>query len=81
MKIPRDLNAARLIKQLTKIGYVETRQTGSHIRLTRKSIESEHHITIPNHDPIKLGTLNKILNDISQDLKIHKNDLLKKLLE
>ncbi len=81
MRIPRDLDAAKFIKLLAAIGYVETRQTGSHIRLTRKTIESEHHITIPNHDPIKLGTLNRILNDISLNLKIHKNDLLKKLFE
>jgi len=79
MKIPRDLNAIRFMKLLSSINYKETRQSGSHIRLTRKTSESEHHITIPNHDPIKLGTLNNILNDISLHLNISKKELLKKL--
>ena len=79
MKIPRDLNAVQFIKLLSGINYKETRQSGSHIRLTRKTTETEHHITIPNHDPIKLGTLNNILNDISLHLNISKKDLLNKL--
>jgi predicted RNA binding protein YcfA (HicA-like mRNA interferase family) len=79
MKIPRDLNAVQFIKLLSSLDYEETRQSGSHIRLTRKITESEHHITIPNHDPIKLGTLNNILNDISLHLNISKKDLLKRL--
>lgn len=79
MKIPRDLNAHQLIKLLSGIDYKETRQSGSHIRLTRKTSNSEHHITIPNHDPLKLGTLNNILNDVSLHLNISKKELLKKL--
>ncbi|NYE57789.1 putative RNA binding protein YcfA (HicA-like mRNA interferase family) [Carboxydothermus ferrireducens DSM 11255] len=34
-----------------------TRQTGSHIRLTT-TLKGEHHVTIPLHDPLKIGTLN-----------------------
>jgi predicted RNA binding protein YcfA (HicA-like mRNA interferase family) len=79
MKIPRDLDAGELIKLLKKFDYFETRQSGSHIRLTRKTDNSEHHITIPNHDPIKLGTLNSIINDISSNLNISKKELLQKL--
>lgn len=60
MKLPRDISSKDLIKILLKIGYIETRQKGSHIRLTRTLNNSIHHITIPNHDPIKLGTLNSI---------------------
>lgn len=81
MKIPRDLNADQFIKLLRKFDYEETRQSGSHIRLTRKTIESEHHITIPNHDPLKLGTLNSIINDVSAQLNISKKELLNKLFD
>ncbi|HMQ78304.1 MAG TPA: type II toxin-antitoxin system HicA family toxin [Ignavibacteria bacterium] len=81
MKLPRDLNAIQFIKLLRKLDYEETRQSGSHIRLTRKTTESEHHITIPNHNPIKLGTLNNILKDISMHLDINKNDLLRELFD
>lgn len=79
MKIPRDLSAEELVNALTKIGYTITRQRGSHIRLTSISNSEEHNITVPNHNPIKIGTLNKILTDISSRLGINKQELLEKL--
>ncbi len=78
MKIPRDLSASDLIKLLNKFGFVPTRQTGSHIRLT-SNFNGQHHITIPNHDPLKLGTLNAILNDVAIYLGIEKSKLLSEL--
>jgi predicted RNA binding protein YcfA (HicA-like mRNA interferase family) len=65
MKTPRDINASELVKILSKIGYIKTRQTGSHIRLTKNYNNKEFHVTIPNHNPIKIGTLNSILNSIA----------------
>ena len=79
MKLPRDLDADELIRQLKQFGYVPTRQTGSHIRLTRVSEEGEHHITIPNHSPLRVGTLNNVLNDITNHIKMSKEDLLKRI--
>jgi predicted RNA binding protein YcfA (HicA-like mRNA interferase family) len=81
MKIPRDLNAKKLIRLLKKYDYFIDRQVGSHIRLSRSVKGSEHQITIPNHNPIKIGTLNSILNDISEHLKLSKQDLVDKLFE
>ncbi len=75
-KIPRDLEANVLIKLLQrKFDYEVSRQVGSHIRLTTHK-NGQHHITIPNHNPIKLGTLNSILSDIAFHLKITKQQLL-----
>jgi predicted RNA binding protein YcfA (HicA-like mRNA interferase family) len=76
-KIPRNINAEQLIKKLGKYGYKIDRQVGSHIRLSTTIIAEKHSITIPAHDPLKIGTLNKILNDISLYLNISKNDLIK----
>ena len=56
MKIPRDLSGNDLIKLLRKYGFEPTRQSGSHIRLTTQK-EGDYHITIPNHSPLKIGTL------------------------
>ena len=56
MKLPRDVSGSDLVKALKRLGYVETRQTGSHIRLTLP-IDGEHHLTVSAHDPLKLGTL------------------------
>ncbi|MEO8761292.1 MAG: type II toxin-antitoxin system HicA family toxin [Bacteroidia bacterium] len=64
MKIPRDVSASQLIKLLKELGYQPTRQSGSHIRLST-IINGQHHITIPNHNPIKLGTLSGILQDVA----------------
>jgi len=64
MKLPRNLSGQELIKSLQKIGYEVSRQKGSHIRLSC-TYPKVHHITIPNHNPIKIGTLSAILNDIA----------------
>jgi predicted RNA binding protein YcfA (HicA-like mRNA interferase family) len=61
-KIPRDISAKDVCGILEKYGYQKTRQTGSHIRLTNLSMGKAHHVTIPDHDPIKIGTLNHIMN-------------------
>lgn len=79
MKIPRDITAEYLIKALKKLGYQVTRQKGSHIRLTVVKNSEEQHLTIPNHSPIKIGTLNNILKNISTLMNISKEELADKL--
>lgn len=78
MKLPRDLAAQELVRACKKLGYIETRQTGSHIRLTTQE-NGQHHITIPNHKPIKLGTLSAILTDIGSHFNLSKEDVAKAL--
>ena len=78
MKLPRDIDASDLIKALSKFGYEPTRQTGSHIRLTTQQ-NGQHHLTIPNHDPLKIGTLNAILTEAAQHLGVSKQELTEKL--
>ncbi len=78
MKMPRDLSSDDLIKKLSELGYEITRQTGSHIRLTT-SENGTHQITIPDHNPIKIGTLNNILRGVAQHFNLSKDELLKRL--
>ncbi len=78
MRMPRDIGSGDLIKLLKQFGYDVTRQTGSHIRLTTEQ-NGQHHITIPNHDPIKIGTLSAILADVATHFKKTKEDLLVEL--
>ena len=52
-----------LIKALRKYGFGVERQKGAHVRLKYKSIDKTVKLTIPLHDPLKKGTLNKILKD------------------
>lgn len=65
MRLPRDLTGAQLIRALGKLGYAPTRQTGSHVRLTCPS-PAQHHVTIPLHDPLRIGTLAAILSAVSE---------------
>lgn len=81
MKLSRDESGASLIKKLAKFGYIVTRQKCSHIRLSRIMETSEHHLTIPNHDPIKIGTLSKFLNDVAHHLGMNKEELAKLMNE
>ena len=75
MKLPRDISGNQLIKNLKPLGYTVTRQTGSHIRLSTEQ-NGQHHITIPQHDPLKIGTLSAILADIAAHFNLSKNELI-----
>jgi predicted RNA binding protein YcfA (HicA-like mRNA interferase family) len=55
--------------------YQVVRQTESHIRI-RTEQNGQHQETIPNHIPIKIGTLNSILNNISSHFGITKEELI-----
>ena len=78
MKLPRDLSGDELVKALARLGYIVDRQTGSHIRLTTQR-NGEHHVTIPAHDPIKIGTLNAILRDVAAHVSLSREELLETL--
>jgi predicted RNA binding protein YcfA (HicA-like mRNA interferase family) len=78
MKLPRDISGQTLAKALLKLGYEPTRQTGSHIRLTTQ-MNGEHHVTVPAHNPLKIGTLNAILQAVAQHFELTRDALLKLL--
>jgi len=79
VKLPRDLAGHQLAKMLEPYGYRVTRQTGSHLRLTCSSGGREHHVTIPAHAALRVGTLNAILSDISSHLDLDRRELARKL--
>jgi len=79
MKVPRDVNAGDLIKLMAQLGYIVIRQTGSHIRISKIINGNEHAITVPNHKPIKIGTLQNIAKDICLANKYDINDFYNKL--
>ncbi len=78
MRLPRDLTGAQLISALTKLGYLRTRQTGSHVRITC-SQPVQHHVTVPLHDPLRIGTLAAILQDVAQVQSLSRDELLIRL--
>ncbi len=78
MRLPRDLSGEELAVLLKRYGYEVTRQTGSHMRLTTTR-GGEHHVTIPHHQSLRVGTLNAILRDVAEHLGIPRQALLETL--
>ncbi len=78
MKTPRDISGKEVIKTLSVYGYQSTRQNGSHIRITTQQ-EGEHHLAIPNHNPIKTGTLNSIISQGAMHFGVTKKQVLQRL--
>jgi predicted RNA binding protein YcfA (HicA-like mRNA interferase family) len=78
MKLPRDLSGADLIKRLERLEYAKTRQSGSHVQLTTK-VPSTHHITIPLHSPLRVGTLAAILSAIAKHHDLSLEELISRL--
>ncbi len=78
MKLPRDISGDELAKALRTFGYSVTRQTGSHLRLTTEE-QGEHHVTIPRHDSLRIGTLANILADVAAHFDISRDGLVGRL--
>lgn len=70
------ISGKKVIKALEKIGFVVSRQKGSHIRLVRMQSGMKQLVTVPNHKVIRKGTLlNGILKPINLTLEEFKKQL------
>ncbi len=77
--MPRDITAQELIRKLRVLGYEPVRQSGSHVRLTTTT-DGTHHVTIPNHSPLKTGTLlGGVLKPVAAHHKLSLQELVEKL--
>ena len=76
MKIPRNLKGSDLVATLCRSwDYHIVHQQGSHIIL---ETETPYHqrISIPNHNPLRVGTLNGILRAVARHKEVAKQDIL-----
>ena len=80
MRLPRDVGGEELAMRLGQYGYEVTRQAGSHMRLTTVQ-GGEHHVTVPRHKPLRVGTLSSILHDVADHLGIEHDDLVQSLFK
>ena len=79
MKLPRDLSGTQLIQLLCKdFDYRRVNQEGSHVIL-ETSDPRQHRISIPDHAPLRIGTLNAILRAIARAKGLEKEDILRHL--
>lgn len=75
MKLPRGVSADRLIRALEQLGYARIRQKGSHIRLFHATAPA-HSVSVPLHDPLKIGTFHGILAEVAQAQSVSVQDIL-----
>ncbi len=79
MRLPRDLSGAELAALPRRYGYAPTRQTGSHLRVITTALGSEHHVTIPLHAELRVGTLSAIVGEVAGHLGRDKEDVQRDL--
>jgi predicted RNA binding protein YcfA (HicA-like mRNA interferase family) len=72
------LQHRRACESFTPVGYQVTRQTGSHLRLTTTE-RGQHHVTIPNHDPIKSELCPESSPILLTHFQISRDELMQRL--
>lgn len=76
MRLPRDLSGTELIAVLCReFGYERVNQVGSHVILQRE--DPHHRIAVPDHDPLRVGTLNSILRAVATTQNIDRKQILR----
>ena len=80
MRMPRNLSGMELAVLLRRrYGYNFTRQRGSHMRLTSVYMGYEHNVSVPRHNPLRVGTLDDILGDVAEYLEMGQDELMREL--
>jgi predicted RNA binding protein YcfA (HicA-like mRNA interferase family) len=78
-RLPRDVSGEQPARSLRAFRYEMARQTGSHMRLTSQQA-GEHHVTIPRHDPLRVGTFAAILDDVATHCGLTRDDVVEQLV-
>ncbi len=79
MKVPRDLSGAQLVKVLCRDwGYRQVHQEGSHVILQTES-PSHQRLSIPDHNPMRVGTLNGIVRVVASHKGVDREAVLNSL--
>lgn len=76
MKLPRDLYGRDLAHVLcTRWAYAKVNQVGSHIILQTEAPQ-HHRVSVPDHKPLRIGTLNAILREVAAAKGVTREDIL-----
>jgi predicted RNA binding protein YcfA (HicA-like mRNA interferase family) len=71
VKIPRDVSGVEAVRALKRLGFVQLRQTGSHLILRK----DQRTVVVPQHKPLKPGTLKGIIEQAGSTLEQFKAEL------
>lgn len=76
MKLPRELSGRDLARVLcAEWAYRQVNQVGSHIVLQTETPQ-HHRLSIPDHRPLRIGTLNAILRQVAAAKGVAREDIL-----
>lgn len=67
-KVP-SISYRKVINALQRAGFIVVRQKGSHIRLQKRDGDDVIKLTVPANNPIKRGTLSRIIKDAGLELE------------
>ena len=73
-RLPRDLTGEALAQAVASLGYLPTRRTGK-AHATHE--HGEHHVTVPRHDPLRVGTL----AEVSAHFETSRADIIERLFD
>ena len=60
-------------------GYNLTQQRGSHIETYQPYMGYSHNVSVPRHNPLRVGALDDILGDVAEYLEIGQDELMREL--
>jgi predicted RNA binding protein YcfA (HicA-like mRNA interferase family) len=76
VKLPRDLYGRDLARVLcARWTYAKVNQVGSHIILQTETPQ-HHRLSVPDHKPLRIGTLNAILREVAVAKGVTREDIL-----
>ena len=76
MRLPRELYGRELARHLcANWAYRQVNQVGSHIILQTEE-PCHHRISVPDHDVLRIGTLNNILRAVADHKGVTREDVL-----
>ena len=76
MKLPRELYGRDLARLLcARWAYRQVNQVGSHIILQTETPQ-HHRLSVPDHKPLRIGTLNAILRQVAAAKGVAREELL-----
>jgi predicted RNA binding protein YcfA (HicA-like mRNA interferase family) len=79
MKIPRDVSGVHLVDTLCqRWQYTKVHQVGSHIILETEE-PAHQRIAVPDHHPLRLGTLLSILRAVAQHKGVNRDAIVASL--
>jgi len=79
MKVPRNISGAHLADALCRRwNYTKVHQVGSHIIL-ETSDPTHQRIAVPDHDPLRIGTLCNILRAVTSHKGVTRDEIIASL--